>query len=700
MLATALVSIAAAGHAYAQGDSCDGLLPRSPSGEGVPRTITADDLVRLRDLGPTDPTDVRAAILTVSPDGRDAAFQMRQADPVTNRYCFGMFVLPLDGEAPVRIVDQGGDFIPIERSTPQGFAAFTSPGLPRLITPAWSPDGRRIAYLRRDGDHTQIWLAWSDGHGSRPLTHLGYDVMDFAWLRDGKTLVFSGRPALETVKAAIKTEARTGYLYDDRYVPANSSIPLPREPIPTQIFVVDVATGEVNAADPLEASVLSPPRPANLPPKAQLFAGGAQGRLAWTQPVTADDIHARPVLYRRSASGTIHAWLPPENAVVTDVWWQGQDLTIMTLEGWGRGWTADQQGIYVWPGAAAAPHEVLKTHDVLIGCVPARDDLICGQETPTQPREIVRVRLSDGHVSSLFNPNPVFQHIRVGPVKHLTWRNTRGLEAFGDLVLPPEHRPGQRHPLIVVQYRSRGFLRGGTGDEFPIQLYAAHGFSVLRFSHPVALSDVLPAKSWQAAERKSTQGWADRKSIESALEVGVAKAIATGTVDPKHIGVTGLSDGATTVQFALLNSHLFSAAAIATCCDEPSVTGMLAGPAPERFFQSLGYPNLTERASSFWAHYAFRWNARDVTAPILVQAADREYLGALEAFTALKAAGKPIEMYVFPDEYHILWQPAHRLAAYQRSLDWLSYWLKGERDPDPEKAAQYQRWDDLKRRMP
>ena len=53
-------------------------------------------------------------------------------------------------------------------------------------------------------------------------------------------------------------------------------------------------------------------------------------------------------------------------------------------------------------------------------------------------------------------------------------------------------------------------------------------------------------------------------------------------------------------------------------------------------------------------------------------------------------------MYVFPDETHNKWQPAHRKAIYQRNLDWFGFWLQGKVDPDPTKTSQYERWQAMK----
>ena len=43
--------------------------------------------------------------------------------------------------------------------------------------------------------------------------------------------------------------------------------------------------------------------------------------------------------------------------------------------------------------------------------------------------------------------------------------------------------------MVVVQYDTRGFLRGGTGDEYPIQAFANRGYAVLSFRRPQAVGD-------------------------------------------------------------------------------------------------------------------------------------------------------------------------------------------------------------------
>lgn len=106
--ASAVLAVAAAGPGVAGALNCDGLESSLPSTEA--RSITARDLVQLRDIGPSANADVTAPILSVSPDKRYVAFEVRQANVETNSYCLSMYVLDLNGHAVPRLVDQGGDY--------------------------------------------------------------------------------------------------------------------------------------------------------------------------------------------------------------------------------------------------------------------------------------------------------------------------------------------------------------------------------------------------------------------------------------------------------------------------------------------------------------------------------------------------------------------------------------------------------------
>jgi dipeptidyl aminopeptidase/acylaminoacyl peptidase len=129
---------------------------------------------------------------------------------------------------------------------------------------------------------------------------------------------------------------------------------------------------------------------------------------------------------------------------------------------------------------------------------------------------------------------------------------------------------------------------------------------------------------------------------------------------------------------------------------EPNTTATYGGIAWADWLRGMGYPPATANNRAFWRETSLALNAARIDTPLLLQLADNEFRLALEAFGALREQGKPVEMYVFPDEYHVKWQPEHRRAVYERNLDWFSFWLQQQEDSDPAKAAQYARWRALR----
>jgi dipeptidyl aminopeptidase/acylaminoacyl peptidase len=644
------------------------------------RLITPEDLLRLRDIGPVENGNTRAPILSVSPDGRLVAFQLRQVDAEKTGYCLGVYVLGIHG-GDLRRIDQGGEPI-LTTFSAWGFVENVPNGTIAPAAPQLAPDGLSVAYLRRDNGVTQVWRARADGSGAQPVTHLRSDVEAFHWSADGRSIVLDTRPSLVTARESIAAEGANGYLYNERFVPAASSVPMPREPMDVQRIAVDLATGGTSPSD-------APP-PA--PEAALLTASDVGGSLAWTTRA-GDDLKSPIRLHVRRAGMVDRNCVDPLCDGIVDLWWSHNHQSILYLRR--EGWRLSQLGLYSWSPAAGRPHRIWGGDDVLMGCQVAGGDLLCAQESSLQPRRLVRIDLETGLMLPVFDPNPEFRNLALGSVERLKWTNAFGIDTFGDLVLPPGYHPGVPLPLIVVQYESRGFLRGGTGDDYPIQAFAARGYAVLSFQRPMDVAYYKGGESAAESNRLDRIGWADRRSVQSSIEIAVKDLIGRGIVDPAKVGITGLSDGASMVQFALVNSRLFAASAISTCCEESSPINLMDGPAVGPVLNAAGYPSLLHEDDAFWRPMSFRLNAHDIQTPILMQLADREYLGALEGYGALKEAGAPVEMYVFPDEYHIKWHPEHRLATYVRVLDWFDFWLKGRADPDPSKQAQYTRWRGL-----
>jgi acetyl esterase/lipase len=104
-------------------------------------------------------------------------------------------------------------------------------------------------------------------------------------------------------------------------------------------------------------------------------------------------------------------------------------------------------------------------------------------------------------------------------------------------------------------------------------------------------------------------------------------------------------------------------------------------------FDPVAYPNYLAFAASA--------RAKNFAGPLLQQFTLADAHSAVEMDQLLKDAGVPTELYFYPSESHIFWQPRHRAAAMEQNLDWFDFWLTGRRDSDPRKSGQYIRWNSM-----
>jgi hypothetical protein len=99
---------------------------------------------------------------------------------------------------------------------------------------------------------------------------------------------------------------------------------------------------------------------------------------------------------------------------------------------------------------------------------------------------------------------------------------------------------------------------------------------------------------------------------------------------------------------------------------------------------------------SNWQQLAMSLNVDQIHTAILENDSDTEYQIYLPVYRPLLDLGKPVELYLYPEELHVRNQPKHRYEIYERNLDWFLFWLKNEERANPEKEDQYRRWRELR----
>ncbi|MCW1986010.1 UNVERIFIED_ORG: dipeptidyl aminopeptidase/acylaminoacyl peptidase [Sphingomonas sp. R1F5B] len=658
---------------------CDLLPPTSaPAPLTAQRPITALDLVRLRDFGGMQFDTYAGPPAALSPDGRHIALQLRRGDPATNRYCIGILIKDTDTGEPARRVADGGALIRLSFDK-YGFAGLVV-GAPVPSVLRWSPDGGRLAFTKAIGGVMQLFVIRPDGSDETQLTHSGVSIDDFQWLPGGDAIVYASRSALLDAEQRIDDEGLHGWRYDGRFWPLAGGRPHPPSTTPSQIAVVALADRTTHPATDSERLVLEPAGAPGWPIGAtDLLSIGSTSDRAWLAPVD-PDAPFKPNVLHVMVEGHER---PCPQSLCTDVvaMWKRNAHTILFLRR--QGVARSEMALLRWDLNRGAPRLLHQTTDPWLGCQLGPRELVCTAEGATTPRHVIGVDPDSGRVRMIYDPNPEFAAIRLLQPERLVWRNAFGIDTFADLVLPADYRPGHPVPLIVVQYDSRGFLRGGTADEFPIQLFAASGFAVLSFNRPPWFALRGTPRDLFAFLQANQRDWSDRRSVQSSLEIIIERLIAQGIADPARIGITGQSDGASTATFALIHSRLFKAAALSTCCEDPTMMASL-GPGFEDWYAKSGYPRFNADQPDFWKQGSLAPNLGTLPpVPLLIQAGEEEFRLALPTYAAVKNAGWPTEMYVFPGEAHVKLQPAHRLAVYERNLAWFERWFKPRESASP-----------------
>jgi dienelactone hydrolase len=286
-------------------------------------------------------------------------------------------------------------------------------------------------------------------------------------------------------------------------------------------------------------------------------------------------------------------------------------------------------------------------------------------------------------------------------IERIDFTDADGVASFAHLIYPLHWRRGQRAPLVIVQYRWRGLLRAGTGDETPILPLSAQGYAVLSVDRPEfdARAATTPLDQLQRdLELEGLENAAKRRAIRFFID----EAIARGVADGARVGLTGMSDGAETV-FDLITHDHYAAAIVSSPPLDPSAWSLNSARFRQSRARRLGMSAPWSDASPAWRDWWRTHNITDQTdrieTPILLNLAESEAIRAFPFIARMEETRTPLEAYIYPGAFHLKSRPSHLLAAQRRTMAWLDFWLRdidASEDGDPTRAV---RWAEMRARF-
>ncbi|MGX5711725.1 Atxe2 family lasso peptide isopeptidase [Sphingopyxis terrae subsp. ummariensis] len=637
----------------------------APPATEAPGRVSADDLVEVAEIvGPS-----------LSPDGRRIAYRVSRPSVADNETYLDWYVVDAAGGKPVHAGSGGA-------------AQHDGSGALAEAQAVWDPDSGGFRFLALVDGEVAIWH-WRDGGIAKREIASDADILRFEISADGTAVRYTTGATRSEVRFAEHDAYANGIVVDDRLdlnqPLAGGMIVAGRrimQRFPSQWFDRAPILWNAPKTEHIWRADDAREEPADLlfpdPPAAQgrsiALADGRRAEIRDTNDaVTVEVVGAdgRRTICRAEPC------LSPRLVALAASPIPGR-LLLFEADGSAR------ERVWLWPIGAAGARLVATTDGALRApgrrdrCLAAAAGLVCAEASPLGPPQLVRIDYRTGKRHTLDDPNAALRARIEASARILRWPDGH----TGVLLRPRAyHRP---LPLVIHYSYCEGFMKGGAGDEIPMIPLVESGIAVL------CMDRTRPAKG-APMEASYATGL-------SAMERAIDDLARAGEVDPRHVGIGGLSFGSTVVIWSLRHSKKFAAATISSGQVTPHYYWSNALPdrgfaAMFGAFWSAGDP---ERDRERWEIISPAFDAASIDTPLLMQVPESEVRNLAEFHTKLKLAGKPAEMIAFADEVHVKYQPVHKRAVYERNLDWYRFWLAGEEDPAPAKSGQYARWRSLR----
>lgn len=648
--------------------------------------MAATDLFRLRFVG-----DV-----AISPEGSQIACTVTRADGEANRNRTSIWIAPVHG----------------------GEARQVTSGEKKDTNPAWSPDGKKIAFASDRGEKGQIFVLDIVGGGeARQLTNGNeHAASEPVWSPDGAWIAYLCRvPSVpepvhnveykdDTDKPKIITRAK--YKYDGEgffdhtrkqlfVIPASGGEP---RQITTgtmgvanaawspdgariafasnrdddedhdrrmDIWTVEVSTGALARVTPHDGAYGSP----TWSPDSRTLAfvghpypakGGANDRL-WTAPITGGTPKQVTEFDRSIGSGIMSDTGANDRRRPA---WVGDNLYFLAaIDGTAQIWRV--------PAGGGVPAQVTEGTHAIAGWDIAPDStrLAFGASTPTSPGELFCQPLGgSGEARAVTTLNTEIAAIDTSGREEfwLPAGDGTGERIQGWIVKPPGFDPAAKYPLILEIHGGPAAAYGvGWFHEF--QYFAAQGYVVVYTN---------PRGSQGYGEEFCTsiyQDWGTKPLMD--VLAAVDHVIGQGYIDTDRLYVTGGSYGGYMTNWVVTHSDRFRAGATQRCVSDLR-TLALADDTGTLWLGDYFGGMPWDQPEAYAKNSPITHIARCRT-PLFIEHEEEDHRcpmdQAEQVYNALHKLGVETELVRYPKEPHGMSRdggPLHRVDRLQRIIGW------------------------------
>ncbi|MGA8840419.1 MAG: S9 family peptidase [Candidatus Aquilonibacter sp.] len=651
----------------------------------APRTFTLDDIPKIAGV----------SNVAISPDGKQIAFVLTRQNLKTDTN------------------DRTLELYDVVAKTTRALT-FERKG---LASPAWSPDGTKLAFLADYGSggdvNQQLWIL--DFRGGDPVaaTKAPQGVEEFAWRPDGGAIAYvapDDPSNKKDVEKHLDSFVVGDQAYDDRTAPTSNHIWLLAFNGDGSSTTKRLTSGTWSLPSAQPPSSPGPPISWSPDGKSIVFTkmpnaydADSDGAIVCALDVAGGKItpltsHGKYEGFGEYSPDGTHVayWYPRsgDEAAVTEVYVSpasGGEGTDVTSEGIDTNvqrfiWMPDSKHLLIsghkdtdaalWIKPLDGKAVRLDLHGAqpsqgfwLDASVAKTGAVAFAGSEPNHPSELYYMSTPDTAPQRVTSYNDAIAALDLGAVRAIQWQND-GFVEDGVVTLPPGYDSTKTYPLVLVIHGGPNSASITSFSGFN-QLLAARGYIV--FNPNYRGSDNLGAKYWYGIVNDSGAGpGRDVMAGISALEQQYK-------VDTSRVAVSGWSYGGYMTSWMIGHYHIWKAAVSGAAVNDLIDEYALADNGVGWRFDMNGSPYTKGLVKNYIAQspISAAWN---VTTPTLIlsDVGDQRVpiTQSYKFYHALKDRGTTVQFWAYPVSGHFPSDPVRSLDVYRRWSGWIESYLK------------------------